>query len=210
VGDGAWSATHTGIESGFSGDGINVAYPIPTAPAGANSWSALTAATGTAAKVSGTNYTYVLSGNATVYSDFRMNSGEGMIVTGDAILYVSGKLTQNAGAFIYIDSGASLKLYVGGSTTTFNGNGVINGDGSSSSFSYYGLAGNTTIKYAGNFNFVGTLNAPNADFTLTGGASFFGAAIVNTYTSKSSGSAFHYDESVGSIGKLVMNSYREI
>ncbi len=76
-------------------------------------------------------------------------------------------------------------------------------------FRTIGLAGNTSVTYNGNADFVGSLNAPEANFKITGGASIYGAAIVNTYTSIG-GSGFHYDQSLASNGNLVVSSWQEI
>ena len=46
--------------------------------------------------------------------------------------------------------------------------------------------------------------------SLTGGANMVGAAIVNTYTSKSSGVGFHFDESIVKVGPLKMCDYKEL
>jgi len=67
---------------------------------------------------------------------------------------------------------------------------------------YYGAA--TPLKQ------LGTINAPEADFKLTGGANMTGAAIVNTYTSKSSNVGFHYDEGIVKQGPLKVCDYREL
>ena len=49
-----------------------------------------------------------------------------------------------------------------------------------------------------------------ADFTLTGGANFYGAAIVNTYSSKSAGAGFHFDEALSYRGNFKLLSYKEL
>ena len=69
---------------------------------------------------------------------------------------------------------------------------MVNGTGNAASFSYYGLTNNTTITYRGSTAFVGTVYAPEANFTLSGSGGMCGAAIVNSFLS-SGGSSLHYD-----------------
>ena len=128
---------------------------------------------------------------------------------GTTVSYITGDFTLNSGSFIYIAPGASFTVYVAGNTKV-NGNGIINGTGKASNFSYIGLPTNTSINYAGSADFIGTINAPEADVQITGGANMIGAAIVNTYTSKSSNVGFHFDESLINIGPLKLVSYREL
>jgi len=138
-----------------------------------------------------------------------MNSGDTLVVTGTASLYVSGNFKMNSG-LIYIAPGGSLSLYVAGGTATFSGGGVLNNTGLAANFSYYGLPGNTSIKYAGSSAYIGTINAPEADMTLTGGANFYGAVIVNSFNSKSAGAGLHYDEALSGTSMLKVLAYREL
>jgi hypothetical protein len=83
------------------------------------------------------------------------------------------------------------------------GNGVINQSGQASNFSYYGLPSNTAVAFGGNDAFVGTIYAPNADFTLGGGGNdnldFIGASVTKTV--KMNGHYhFHYDEDLARAG----------
>jgi hypothetical protein len=183
---------------------MNVAYPDQVAPAGHASWFPLLP---TPYLYQGTIYTYVMGNvNNKVGGDFSIK--DPMVVTGNATLYIGGNFTMSGS--IYIAPGASLKIYVAGSTTSISGGGIINGNGNAANLSYYGLPGNTGISYAGGGDFIGTINAPEADFKLTGGASVYGAVIVNSYTSKSSKAGLHYDEALASLGLLKLVSYREL
>jgi hypothetical protein len=207
VGDLAWSSNHVGIEPGFTNNDMNVSFADNSAPAGWNSWPQLTTATGAAAMVGGTNYTYVVTGQVQLNGALNLNSHDTMVIVGNATLFVNGDFS--VGTLLYIAPGATLKLYVAGNTTV-SGGGVLNGTGLAASFSYYGLTNNTSIKYTGGADFIGTINAPEADFTLSGGGSVYGAAIVNTYTSKGSGAGLHYDEGASQIGPIALTSYREL
>jgi hypothetical protein len=210
VGDLAWSGSNTGIETGYANNDMNVTYSDPTAPAGSGLWVAPLSGN---YPYGGTNYTYQLGNvNNTYTGSFSMSGGATMVVTGNATLYVTDGFSMTGNSYIYIAPGGSLQLYVGGATTSISGGGILNGTGVSANFSYYGLAGNTTVKYSGNSAFIGTINAPEADFTYSGGSDIYGAAIVNSFTSKSSGAGFHYDETLGAganVGAPKLYSYRE-
>ncbi|MDB6067299.1 MAG: hypothetical protein JWR26_3507 [Pedosphaera sp.] len=206
VGDLAW--TTNGIESGYISHDMNVTYPDNTVPTGSSGW--LPPLLGI---VGGTNYQYVLgTGNYKLISALSISqsgNGQPVIVTGNATLYVTGNLTVSGSGFIYMAPGSSLTLIVGGTTSTISGGGVVNGTGYASNFSYIGLPTNTSLTYSGSAAFIGTVNAPEADFTISGSAGMSGAAIVNSLTD-SGGSSIHYDESLGSNSIFVMNSYTEL
>ena len=132
-----------------------------------------------------------------------------MVVTGNATFVVTGNFSMSGHSFIYIAPNASLQLIVGGSTTTLSGGGVVNGTGIAANFSYIGLPSNTSVSYSGGSTFIGTVNAPEADFSISGGSDFTGAAIVKSFND-SGGSNVHYDEALAGNGLLVMTSYTEL
>jgi hypothetical protein len=206
VGDLSW--TTNGIEPGYVSHDMNVTYTDNTVPTGSSLW--LPPLLGT---VGGTNYQYVLgNGNYKLSSALSISlsgNGQPVIVTGNATLYITGDLTVSGSGFIYMAPGSSLTLIVGGTTSTISGGGVVNGTGLASNFSYVGLPANTSLTYSGSAAFIGTVNAPEANFTISGSAGMSGAAIVNSLND-SGGSNIHYDESLGSKSIFVMNSYTEL
>ena len=214
VGDATWSATHSGVEPGYSNDDMNATYPDQSAPSGSSSWLPLNSTVYLyvdPTTLAVTTYDYQMGNvNRTYNGDFTMGSHDTMVVTGNATLYITGSFRLQSGSYIYIAPGASLTVYVKGSTTRVTGQGIINATGKASNFTYIGLPTNTSIQYAGGADFIGTINAPEADMSLTGGANMVGAAIVNTYTSKSSGVGFHFDESIVKQGPLKMCDYKEL
>ena len=202
VGDLSWAR---GIEPGYTNQDMNVSYPDPTLPAGSAGW--LPPVLGT---VGATNYQYVLgSGNYKLSALTISQSSQSLIVTGNATLYVTGNISVTGNGYIYLAPGSSLTLIEGGSAATLSGGGIVNDTLTAANFSYVGLASNTSITYSGNSSFIGTVNAPEADFTLTGTSDMVGAAIVNTFTD-SGGAAIHYDEALGATGLPVMTSYTEL
>jgi hypothetical protein len=197
----------SGIEPGWSSGDMNVTYPDQAVPSGSAGWLAPVSGS---YSVGGTNYAYNLTGGGyTINGAFSLSSGSGMLVSGNATLYVTGNVTVNGNAYIYLAPGASLTLVVGGATTLLSGGGVVNGTGRAANFTYIGLPANTSVTYTGGADFIGTVNAPEAAFSIKGGANMYGAAIANTFTS-TGGASLHYDESLGGNGLLTMLSYTEL
>jgi hypothetical protein len=197
VGDTNWS---TGIEPGWTNNDANLSFQDQYPPPGYQLWVPPPAGI--------TNDFIMNNGNFAFASGLSLKGS--LLVQGTCNLYIGGNFTINAGGSIYIAPGAKLNLYMNGSTTSMGGGGILNASGYAANFSYYGTTNNTTISYSGQSDFIGTINAPEANVTLSGGASFYGAAIVNTYVSKSSGAGLHYDESLGGPGILKLVSYREL
>jgi hypothetical protein len=213
IGDLVWSAGNSGIETGYANYDMNVYYPDQIEPPSSPSWPAGPASGPSGAGfnyplIVGPHYAYEMNNESNkVSGSFSLNGS--MIVVGNCSLYVAGDFTINGSGQLTIAPNASLTLYVGGNTSV-GGNGIINNAGLASNFAYYGLTNNTNIKITGNFDFIATVNAPEADFVLTGGANFYGAAIVNSYTSKSAGAGFHFDEALSYRGSFTLLSYLEL
>ncbi|MBI4326560.1 MAG: hypothetical protein HY674_15040, partial [Chloroflexi bacterium] len=148
-------------------------------------------------------YNYVLGSENYQLTSLSMSGQSKMLVTGNAVLYVTGDVSITGQGQIIILPGASLKLYVGGATAQLAGNGVMNQNADATKFSYYGLPGNTSVQMTGNAAFTGTIYAPNADFHLGGGGNetydCVGATVTKT-VSMNGHFNFHYDEKLGRSG----------
>jgi hypothetical protein len=204
VGDESWITNHTGIETpAYTNDDFNVAFPSNSPPTGVSMLSPVITILGS------TNATVVTSGTNYMSSFTSSDSLHPLFVTGNATLFVDGNFTVQGSGYVYIAPGASLTLYVSGSTTTISGGGVVNATGLPEDFTYIGLSGNTSITYSGSAAFVGTVNAPEADFTISGSAGAYGAIICNSYTS-SGGSSWHYDSSLAGGSRPVATSWTEL
>ena len=72
-----------------------------------------------------------------------------------------------------------------------------------STFQYWGLPSNTSLTWNGNNTYVGTVYAPETDFSCGGGGStafdFQGACVVNTL-SLNGHFSFHFDENLSRLG----------
>lgn len=190
VGDTNWNATMTGIEAGWTNNDMNIVFATNSPPPGPF-------LTPTVTTTGGSNVTYLSTGAYQNSSFTTSSSSRPLIVTGNAIFYVSGNFTISGSGYVQIMPGASLTLYVGG-TATFAGGGIVNSTGLAANFSYFGLNSNTSLTYAGSSTLIGSINAPQANFTQSGSGGMYGAAIANTINI--SGGGMHFDESLAANG----------
>jgi len=206
VGDVSWNtnASNSGVQpgTGWTNNNMNVAFP--TNPPPTNSSYLFPTAT----SLGGSNATFLGSGAYSAPAFTSSDSTKPLIVTGNAVLYLTGNLTVSGSGFIQIRPGASLTLYVGG-TAVVSGGGVVNGTGLASNFSLIGLNSCTSITYSGSAAFIGTVNAPQAALTISGGGGAYGAIIAKSATISGSG-GLHYDDSLGASGGLVATGWVEL
>jgi hypothetical protein len=211
VGSSSWvNAGNHGIQPGYFTDDMNVTFNDVTAPFNGG------AAYPDDGTVGGTDYTYVLGNDNYQMASLSLGGDtKKMIVTGNAVLYVTGDVSMSGKASITIAPGATLKMYVGGSAA-LNGNGIINQAQYATNFMYYGLPSNTSLSLSGNGTFKGVIYAPSAAFTLNGGGSdvqdFLGASVTKSVTMNGH-FKFHYDEALigfGGGGKFIVTSWNEI
>ncbi len=200
IGSVAWNqAGMAGIQPGWVQNDFNVSFPDVQAP--------FVAATPPASgSYNGTNYGYVL-GNGNYLSS---SLGGKVLVTGNATLYVTGNILFNVGDFLQIVPGASLRLYMGGASASFQT--VINPNTGAASFLYFGLPSNTSIALSGTSDLTGAIYAPEASVTLTGSAEIFGAVMAHD-TLMRGNAAVHYDESLANIPPtrgFIIRSWNEL
>jgi hypothetical protein len=210
VGDLAWNASSSGIQTEHMTTDANLQFDDVTEPF---TWGS--GSTPVSGAVSGTNYTYVLDGASNTQWNLgavNVGGGKSMIITGgDVTLYVNGNFVTSGSGFIYVAPGASLKLYTSG-TLTVSGTGVVNGAGYASKFSIYGLGTATSNwAYSGSSAFIGTVYSPYDNFVFSGGAGAFGSFTANNITI-SGGAAIHYDQSLSGGGQpqYIASSWNEI
>jgi hypothetical protein len=199
IGDLSWES---GIQPGdWVNNDMNVQFQpnSPPAPIGTDFPEYETVGT--------TNFTYLGSGSYTMDEFISNHQTRPMVITGKATLYVKNNFTVSGLGGVYVESGASLKLYVGG-TASIGGDGVVNRFGSPANFSFFGLPTCTSVILSGWGNLVGTINAPQADFKATGTGSIFGAVICNTFTSSGT-TGVHYDQAAGYQGIFLVTSWQE-
>jgi hypothetical protein len=191
VGDGTWNASNTGLQTGHTSDDFNMAIPDAAIPSDFGSGLPLPAvnALGQYILVGGLDYK--------VSASLSVPGGKSLLVTGPGKvrLWVTGDFTLSGSAFAEIQTGADFELYIGGKGT-ISGGGIMNDTQNASHCAVYGLPTCTTMTYSGSAAYIGTVYAPQAAFTFSGGAGGSGSFVANTVTI--SGSAgVHYDEALG-------------
>jgi hypothetical protein len=198
VGDSTYQVTGANgtIQPGRSTDDMNVSFQDVTVPFTGG------ASIPTAGSVGGTNYTYLISGGNNQLPSLTMSGQEAMMVTNNAVLYVTGDVSLSGNAQIIIAPGKTLQLFVGGANASIGGNGIANSE-NATNFFYWGLPSNTSLSFSGNSAFIGAIYAPNAAFTLGGGGNnnydFVGASVSGTVRLNGHYN-FHYDENLGKSG----------
>jgi hypothetical protein len=195
VGDAAWNAGSSGIETGFWSGDFNMNIPDVSPPA---TGGAPPAAVGGVITLNGGAYT-VTPANVSAFNSATIN------VTAPTTVWVQGSFST--GLTIAPTNSASLALYVGttggsGDSLSLSGNGAINTPGIAANLQFYGLPSLNSITLSGNASFIGTIYAPDADFTGNGGGSAgdsAGAMVVRSVTLHGHWN-FHYDESLQNNG----------
>jgi hypothetical protein len=192
VGDVAWNTSSSGIEPGWTNNTMNVFYPSNSPPSGS--------------PVPPTQYTNMTSGTYQITGTYT-SSGD-ITVSGNVILYVTSDFTLKGNDTITINTGGSLTLIAGGNVT-IGGGGVYNKTGYAVNFNITGLSSCTSISYSGTAQYIGTVNAPQADLNLKGTTDSFGAIIANSATMNGNAN-LHYDESLAYPDNYIANSWQEL
>src|SRR5437867_8494626 len=183
IGDVAWQkAGTTGIKPGWWQNDFNVDYPDVRAPF-------VAAVPPLPGLVGGTLYTYVL-GNGNYLSP---TLGNKVIVTGNAVLYVTGDIKFTGSDSLEIQPGASLTIYAGGASSQLTA--IVNSNTTARSFVYLGLPSNTSLSISGNAALTCAIYAPEADISLKGGTQVYGSIVARSAVMTGI-SGFHYDESL--------------
>ena len=136
-------------------------------------------------------------------SDFVLNNNETLYVQGNARMYVTGSVNMKSqnGCYISIAPGATLKLYVGtpGGPSVSASLTQVNNAGNAASFQCFGLPSLNTLTWSGNNTFLGTIYAPEGDFSAAGGGSgdldWQGACVCRS-ASFNGHFTFHYDQNL--------------
>jgi hypothetical protein len=133
-----------------------------------------------------------------------------LYINGNVTVYLTASSTKITGSsgFIQINTNSTLTLYLAG-TLALGGGGVINLNNRANALTIYGLPTCTSISYSGNANFIGVVDAPEADFTFTGNETAIGAFVVNSCSVKGTGGV-HWDSSLGASGNFLINNWNEM
>jgi Tfp pilus assembly protein PilX len=182
----------SGIEDGHYSNDMNVSFPNVVIPSALQSGTPLSSTT-TDITADGDYVMTGISGSLNI----RSNTTVRLLVNGTIKLAGNDEIT--------LEPGATLTLYMNGSSASFGGRSTANGTTNSNAinFMYYGTTNNTSLSISGNGEFKGMVYAPQADLSMNGSGvntvDFSGAAIVNTATMNGNFN-FHYDENLGKNG----------
>ena len=191
VGDIGWNTTNRGIEPNYWSGDFSVNIPDVAAPSASASLPAAS-----------NGVIYLNSGHYFTATD----PGKQIYINGPVILWVTSSYTANI-AFNSNNTSASLALYVGatsgsGVSLSLSGSTNLNYPGYARNLQIYGLPSLISVNISGNAAFVGTIYAPEALVTGSGGGINFGGvgAIVAQSMELTSHWSLHYDESLATNG----------
>ncbi|PWU21292.1 MAG: hypothetical protein C5B50_02070 [Verrucomicrobia bacterium] len=153
-----------------------------------------------------TNYTVTTVtnwDNILVSGDYIMSGGVlsgKTLVTGNCRLVVPNGISMSGNDVLQIAQTGSLQIYVGGSSSSVGGNGIINQNGFAINCEIFCIPSVTSFSFNGNGEYIGVLVAPEAHVTMHGGGhsnnDFIGALLADSITMDGHYS-FHYDEALG-------------
>lgn len=138
------------------------------------------------------------------------------IVLGKALLVSANGISMSGSDVLKIKQGGSLTNWVGGTSVSIGGNGVLNETGLAKNYVCLCEESVTTVAIGGNGEFTGVFIAPNGNMQLNGGGNsrmdFVGAVMVNKV--KLNGHyQFHYDEALGRLpasGRYLISAWDEV
>lgn len=205
AGSRAWiAAGQTGIQPGWYRNDMNVSFPDVQVPFNGGYF------TPQPGSHQGTHYTYLLGSGDYALEELTLNGSQKMLVTGQARLHVSGRVTVSENAYVAIAPGARLELYVGrassmGANSLVNiaGQGVLNQTSNAHNFALYGLPSCLSITLSSTSAFSGVIYAPRAALTMTNLTPASVQVVGSTVTAAVNIRGryqFHYDESLASLG----------
>lgn len=196
--------------------GTNYTYPTYT-------FTYATVAGTTNFTTSSVLYDYVIQGGSASMApvDYYVSSvtSGNILIKGNARLVVAGNFSLGGNGSknkLTLASDGKLEMYVGGTSCSLGGNGVVNPSGYAQNFICWCTDSVTSIAFSGNGQFCGILVAPNGNLTLNGGGNsvedFIGAIIANTITLNGHYN-FHYDEALKNYrgsGRFIVKIWHEI
>lgn len=146
----------------------------------------------------GTNSWMLGNGDYCIEGDLSLK--QVMLVTGNARLLVKGDFSMSGAlSELKVASGATLQLFVAGTNAVITRVTMLNPVANSSTFQYYGLAGNSSLIWNGNAAIVGTIYAPGAIVKFGGGGNntydFQGAWAAHAFVLNGHLN-FHFDENL--------------
>ena len=128
------------------------------------------------------------------YTSLVLGAGKVATITGDVELWVDGKFEISGSAMGVLEPGARLTLHHGTDKLTIGGAGFVN-QGQKPANLTINSATTYAVTLSGSGDFFGTLRAPKAPLTASGGADIYGSVVAKTLT-LSGGTSLHYDKAL--------------
>lgn len=215
VGSHAWQASNTGTaQSGWSLQDANFSFPVTAFP---NTSTYLSPTNGT---YNGVSYDHILAGATGPYTNYYVASnlsGKTIITGSNVVVALPNGLDMDGGDVLTIASQANVVMYVGGSSCTVRGNGILNLPGFASSLMMFCAPSVTSLTLDGNGSMAGVVVAPNAAASLNGsgnstavdfsGILMVSSAVLNGHFN------FHYDEALRRYttnSRYIVSSWNEV
>jgi hypothetical protein len=135
-----------------------------------------------------------------INGDFTVPGGKSFTITTSgssdkyATIWVTGKFTTSGSGLVTQTSKAHVTWIVD-SDITASGDSYQNQSGLAGNVAFIGVGIAHKLTVSGGASFIGTVNAPGFDATISGTGSFIGGIIANTLTI-SGGAGLHYDEAL--------------
>jgi hypothetical protein len=150
---------------------------------------------------------YKISGDVTVSGGgvLNLNTDGSASKKQEMQIWVTGKLTTSGSGVINQDKDVHVTWYVGGDITV-SGSSYNNQTNVAANLTINAYGTNNKFTDSGSANFIGTVNAPGYDTTISGSGSFVGALISDTLTI-SGGASFHYDEALSTGASSAVGNY---
>jgi hypothetical protein len=142
-------------------------------------------------------YYYSFAAGATI----NLSGNNELTVAGNVVLYLQNHATTNAISIsgngkIGVAAAGNLTIYTDGNISA-GGNGMTNANASATTCLIYGTntGSGQTFALNGNATTIAAINAPNADFTITGNGEVWGSIVARNVTLNGN-AAFRYDEAL--------------
>ena len=221
VGSHEWQASHSGFQDGWVSHDANFTFPDTSLPTWTGSAPGSGKVVETVVTVSKgvTNISYV-----TNTYDYVLQDGKYQISNLSGKLYVNGKaelkilngISMSGNDVLKIGANGKLSAWVGGTSSSIAGNGVINKSGYAANCIVYFAPTVTSLAIGGNGEFTGIIAAPEADTKLNGGGNtvndYIGCLLVNSVVLNGH-YKFHYDEALEDLdgsGRYLITSWDEL
>jgi Tfp pilus assembly protein PilX len=221
VGSHDWQSLNSGFQDGWVSHDANFTFPDTTMP----TWVGATPGPGsvTEAVVTVVNGVTNISFVTTAY-DYVLLDGKYVVSQLSGKTYVKGKaelkvlngINMSGHDILKVGPHGKLTSWVGGTSSSVGGNGVINNTGFAANCILYFTPTVEKLSFSGNGEFVGIIVAPEAATTLNGGGNsvndYIGCLMANSVTLNGH-FEFHYDEALEDLdgsGRYLVTSWDEL